>query len=376
MKFRVIVLSLFSTIFLYLLLSWVLPFQNLGLKLALGALLFFAFALILWVPLIHWRNDSGVTSERERIAIWGAFGAMGYLSFVFVLSMLRDIAGIFVHPTLWTQTGSLIILTSAAVLFLVGFFIAHIRLDTKRVEVEFPRVLAAELRGLKVVQISDLHVGATVRKDFVEKVVRAANHESPDLVVVTGDVADGMVKELNPEIEPLSKLEARLGKFYVPGNHEYYWEGPAWISKMSELGFTPLLNDSRVVSVGSARLAIAGVPDPTAVANGLPGPDFAKAIDAIPAEAYPKIVLCHQPKFALDAEKAGFDLQLSGHTHGGQFFPWTLIAKRVHGALNAGLHSLGRMLVYVSRGTGYWGPPVRLGSPPEVTLLILGKGKP
>ena len=117
-------------------------------------------------------------------------------------------------------------------------------------------------------------------------------------------------------------------------------------------------------------MAIAGVPDPTAEGFGFAGPDLGLALAGIPQDAYPRIFLCHQPIFTSEAERRGVTLQLSGHTHGGQFFPWTLVASWVH-RFNAGLHRLGALWIYVSRGTGYWGPPVRIGSPAELTLLVL-----
>jgi hypothetical protein len=136
------------------------------------------------------------------------------------------------------------------------------------------------------------------------------------------------------------------------------------------LGFTPLINAHQIVRKGGTALAIAGVPDPTAEGFGFAGPDVTLALAGIPEGVHPRIFLCHQPILTVEAEKHGVTLQLSGHTHGGQFFPWTLVASWVH-RFNAGLHRLGTLWIYVSRGTGYWGPPVRVGSPAELTLLVL-----
>jgi predicted MPP superfamily phosphohydrolase len=264
---------------------------------------------------------------------------------------------------------SLLILATSTALFLLGFVRAQYGVKLRRVAVPIEN-LPPELSGLKVLQISDLHVGPTIRRPFVEKVVKMATEATPDLVVFTGDFADGKVRELEGEVAPLANLRAPLGKYYVPGNHEYYWGGASWIEKARELGFTPLINAYDVIRKGGRAMAIAGVPDPTAVGFGFDGPDLGRALSGIPNDAFPKILLCHQPILTADAERRGVTLQLSGHTHGGQFFPWTLVASWVH-RFNAGLHRLGALWIYVSRGTGYWGPPVRVGSPAELTLLVL-----
>jgi predicted MPP superfamily phosphohydrolase len=171
-----------------------------------------------------------------------------------------------------------------------------------------------------------------------------------------------------PLLEPLRKISPRYGKFYVPGNHEYYWAGEAWIRAFQELGFQVLPNKHAVVPVGDARLVLAGVTDPAAADAGGEAPDLSKALTG--ANGFPRILLAHRPDFAEPAEKAGFQLQLSGHTHGGQFFPWILIIGLFH-RYAQGLHRVGKMWLYVSRGTGYWGPPVRLGARPEVAILVL-----
>lgn len=333
---------------------------------ALAALL----AVILWVPLVHWREDRESSSDGERYILWIAFGGMGMVSFILVLSIVRDLVSLLFRVPLRTPEGTEIVLLLAVLFFFYGVFNATLRVHVKRVAVALPGLPEA-LRGLKIVQISDLHVGPTIRRAFVNRVVERANACAPDLVVLTGDLVDGMVGDLRGEVAPLAGMQARLGKFYIPGNHEYYWEPLPWIRKFEELGFTPLLNEHRLVAVGSARLVLAGVPDFTGPSMNMPGPDPVAALQGVPADAFPKILLCHQPHLAEAAEKAGFDLQLSGHTHGGQFFPWTWFAGRVHRHQNQGLSRSGRMALYVSRGTGYWGPPVRLGAPAEITLLVL-----
>jgi predicted MPP superfamily phosphohydrolase len=233
-------------------------------------------------------------------------------------------------------------------------------------------LLPPELEGLRIAQISDLHVGPMIRRGYVESVVRKVLDLKPDLIAVTGDLADGAPEALKAQIEPLTKLKAPLGVFYVTGNHEYYWGAQRWIDKAAELGLTPLLNENRVLSLRGAKILVAGVTD-TYAEQFMPShrsdPGKAAATGQNPAV---KILLAHRPDSCLEAERAGFDLQLSGHTHGGQFFPFSLLIPLFHRYWR-GLNRHGRLWVYVNRGTGYWGPPDRFTVPSEITLLQLTK---
>jgi len=368
-RFRVVLIGIFGLFFAYFVVGLALPFHETWARGLVAGLLGAAMGAILWVPLAFWQRNSEETTRRERAFLWMAYGAMGILSFALMLLVARDLASLVVAADLRTEWMSVLILSGSAALFLLGYASAHFGVKLRRVKVPIES-LPPELAGLKILQITDLHVGPTIRKPFVEKVVRLATKAAPDLIVVTGDLADGRVRELEEQVAPLSALRAPLGQYYVTGNHEYYWEGAAWIEKARELGFEPLLNGHAVVRKNGKAFAIAGVPDPAAEHFGQAGPDLDRAFDGIPEAAFPTIFLCHQPKFAADAEARGATLQISGHTHGGQFFPWTLVASWVH-RFNYGLHRLGSMWIYVSRGTGYWGPPVRVGSPAEITLLEL-----
>jgi predicted MPP superfamily phosphohydrolase len=190
------------------------------------------------------------------------------------------------------------------------------------------------------------------------------------MVALTGDLVDGFVAELGPETEPLRDLSAPFGLFFVTGNHEYYFNAPAWVRHVESLGMTVLNNSHRLIEKDGGRILMAGVTDLMAgrfVSSHASDPF--KAMENAP-DSDVKILLAHQPKSVYQAEKAGFDIQLSGHTHGGQMFPWNLLI-----ALNqpflAGLYTHGNTRLYVSRGTGYWGPPMRIGAPSEITRLIL-----
>lgn len=368
-RFRLIVIALFGLFFAYFFVGLAVPFRSPWARGSVAALLGSGLAAILWVPLSFWRRGSEDITARERTLLWIAYGAMGVLSFTLLLLVVRDLASLVVTADLRSERMSALILGAATALFLLGYVRAHHGVGLRRVTVPIDK-LPPELAGLRILQITDLHVGPTIRKPFVEKVVKLAMDAAPDLIVVTGDLADGRVRELAEEVAPLSSLRAPLGQYYVTGNHEYYWEGGAWIDKVRKLGFEPLLNGHAIVRNKGKTFAIVGVPDPAAEHFGQPGPDLDLAFDGIPEDAFPTVFLCHQPKFAADAEAHGATLQISGHTHGGQFFPWTLVASWVH-RFNTGLHRLGSMWIYVSRGTGYWGPPVRVGSPAEITLLEL-----
>jgi predicted MPP superfamily phosphohydrolase len=364
-----IVLLVFGLLFAYLVHGLAAPIQSPAVQLLLSSLIGAAILATLSIPLLSRREDVESPGTLQRVILWLAGGGMGILSFALLFLVARDLASLLVRTDLRTESVSLLILAASTALFLLGFVRAQFGVTIRRVAVPLEQ-LPPEFAGLKILQISDLHVGPTIRKRFVEKLVQLGSEAKPDLAVFTGDFADGKVRELAGEVAPLAALSAPLGKYYVPGNHEYYWGAASWIEKARELGFTPLLNAHEVVRKGGKALAIAGVPDPTAEGFGFAGPDLGLALAGIPPETFPRILLCHQPILTADAERRGVTLQLSGHTHGGQFFPWTLVASWVH-RFNAGLHRLGALWIYVSRGTGYWGPPVRIGSPAELTLLIL-----
>lgn len=238
----------------------------------------------------------------------------------------------------------------------------------KRVRIALPR-WPASLSPYTIAQISDLHVGPTLGRRFVLGVVEKIERMKPDLIVITGDLADGSVKELASDLDPLSRLRARDGVYFVTGNHEYYSGVDAWVAFLRARGIRVLRNER--VSIGEAGgFDLAGVedfhahgPDPEH------HPDLPRAL-AGRDPGRPLILLAHQPRAVVEASSLGVDLQISGHTHGGQIFPFHLIVNLTQPFL-AGLHQLGRAHIYVSRGTGEWGPPMRLLAPREITRIEL-----
>lgn len=239
------------------------------------------------------------------------------------------------------------------------------------VDVEVPLArLPKALDGFSIVQLSDLHVGMTIDRAFVQRVVDHANRLSPDLVALTGDLVDGPVKELRDDIAPLAGLRAKHGVYSVTGNHEYYAGADPWIAEITRLGVRYLRNEMVTIGDGDETFHLAGVDDHGARRYRGHGEDLATALaDRDPARAL--VLLAHQPRQVRRAAKHGVDLQLSGHTHGGQIWPWHYIVSLQQGGLLAGRYTHGATQLYVTRGCGYWGPPVRLLAPLEITRVIL-----
>ncbi|SPU54275.1 membrane-associated phosphoesterase [Bordetella trematum] len=224
---------------------------------------------------------------------------------------------------------------------------------------------------MTIAQISDVHVGPTIKAGYVQAIVDAVNALRPELIAITGDVVDGSVAALSAHTAPLGKLHAPGGVFLVTGNHEYYSGASAWVNEFRRLGLTVLQNQHSVIERGGARVVVAGVTDYGAGAfDPAQRSDPRAALQGAPAQAGLRLLLAHQPRSARAAAPLGYDLQLSGHTHGGQFFPWGFFV-RFQQPFTSGLHREGAMWVYTSRGTGYWGPPLRLAAPSEITLLRL-----
>ncbi|MBX3203698.1 MAG: metallophosphoesterase [Labilithrix sp.] len=240
--------------------------------------------------------------------------------------------------------------------------------SVKRVRVAIDR-LAKSASGTRIVQLTDVHVGPTIGKGFIEDVVARVNALEPDVVAITGDLVDGSVAELAEHVAPLAKLRAKHGVFFVTGNHEYYSGVDEWIAHLGKLGVNVLRNE-RVRIGGAEGFDLAGIDDHSSSGyGGGHGSDLAKALEGRD-EARACVLLAHQPRGIELAERLGVDLQLSGHTHGGQMFPWNF-AVRLQQPFVAGLHRLARAQIYVSCGTGYWGPPMRVGAPAEITEIEL-----
>jgi predicted MPP superfamily phosphohydrolase len=304
----------------------------------------------------------------DRVNWLGAL-LMGLFSSLLVLTLLRDLA-LIVLPTAYRHDSALLVVGLALFVTLVGYINARRIPRVAHVTVSISD-LPAPLHGFTIAQITDLHVGPTIKRPYVAGVVNRLNALQPDLIAVTGDLVDGEVSVLRHHIAPLADMSARHGVFAVTGNHEYYSGVGPWVSEFGRLGMRVLMNEHVVLEHDGASLVIAGVTDFSAGKfHADHTSDPVRALAGSPAGVTPSILLAHQPRSAPAAAEAGFDLQLSGHTHGGQFWPWSLFVP-LQQPFTAGLHRLGRLWIYTSRGTGYWGPPKRFGAPSEITLLRL-----
>ncbi len=250
---------------------------------------------------------------------------------------------------------------------LTGYGVYGALRDPNIVRVDVPlKNLPADLDGFTIVQITDIHVSSTIKRPFVQAVVDTVNALKPDLVALTGDLVDGSVAQLGGDVAPLAELHAPYGSYFVTGVEP-------WIEKVSRLGFTVLLNEHRIIQRGEGKLLLAGVTD---YDGGRFGDkhvsDPHQAFENAP-ESHAKILLAHQPKSIFEASKAGFDYMISGHTHGGQYFPYHFLAALTQPYFS-GFHTHDGTHVYVSRGTGYWGPQIRLGARSEITVHRLVRG--
>ena len=316
----------------------------------------------------------------------GAFLGMALFSNLFVLVVLRDLAwlafnlvgglpssagtftaGADTPPTIALVNGAIV--TLAIGLVAVGWMNARGTPRIKDVDVPIEGLPEA-LDGFTIVQLTDVHVGPTYGREQLAAVVDRTNAADADIVAITGDLVDGGADELRAHVAPLAQLRARHGTFFVTGNHEYYSGALPWVRELRTLGMRVLLNEHELLEHDGARIVVAGVTDYNA-GSLLPEheSDPARALAGAPKDAV-RVMLAHQPRSILAAEAVGVDLQLSGHTHGGQFWPWMHMV-RLQQPYVAGLRRHGRSWIYTSRGTGYWGPPVRLGAPAEIARIRL-----
>jgi len=373
-------LFLISTL-LHAYVAWrVAPALGEGFGLAFGlafALLMLGSAVLMPMTLLARSVRSQPLADRLA---WAGALAMGLFSSLFVLTLLRDVALLaLAMANLVAPVGGLAGFErdSAAAVPLLGLLATALGLWNARrtaavVEVDVPIAgLPAGLHGFTIAQISDIHVGPTIKAPYLRRIVDAVNRLRADMVAVTGDLVDGSVRELSAHVAPLAELQSRHGTFFVTGNHEYYSGAAGWVTELRRIGLRVLMNEHVVVRHDGADLVVAGVTDFSAHHfDPAQRSDPQAALAGAPQAAGTRVLLAHQPRSADAAERAGFDLQLSGHTHGGQFWPWNLFVP-LQQPFTAGLNRLRRLWVYTSRGTGYWGPPKRFGAPSEITRLRL-----
>ena len=326
---------------------------------------------------------------RNTLSIF-CYILLAYMSFLFAFTVIKDvfiimaaaigkIKSLVSNELFHVDESRRIFLGKAINVFMVffsgtllgyGVYQARCNIEVKKVQVPEDK-LNGKLKDLKIIQITDVHVGLSIKKDFIEKLVNKINALKADLIFFTGDAVDGTVSELREDFSPFRRLKATMGKYFVTGNHEYYSGAEDWIKELRGMGFKVLINENEIVEYNGEKILIAGVPDYKAT-DFLPNHhhDPAKAKETDKEYSY-SILLAHQPKSIFDSSKEKYDLQVSGHTHGGQFFPWTFFVK-LQQPYTSGLHKHASTWIYVSKGTGYWGPPVRVGSTAEITQIQIG----
>lgn len=378
-----------------------------GWRLILPAKLVMPWKLVAWVGLslmfLLPFGSGFLMRYNEKLTdplSWVAYVSLGFLSLVFTLLVARDIIwisslgiGKLYFFTQSRMAGSetpspqpnpsrrefLLQVTNVGVLGVAGIFTAYGIYEARRkpgiVNITVPIAgLPKDFVGFKIVQITDIHAGLTVKRDWIETIVNEVHALKPDLIAFTGDLADGTVPHLREDVAPFGELQAPHGKFFVTGNHEYYSGAEPWVEEAQRLGYDVLMNEHRMVRRNGRSLVLAGVTDYTG-GQFLPHhkSDPKASVLNAPSDTV-KILLAHQPRTLYEAESLGFDLMISGHTHGGQFFPWNLVAT-IGQPYISGLHKHNGTWVYVSKGTGYWGPPVRLGARSEITVITLTDNK-
>ncbi|MGY1843334.1 metallophosphoesterase [Modestobacter sp. SYSU DS0875] len=254
-----------------------------------------------------------------------------------------------------------------------GVVLANSAPVVRRVPITIPRLDPA-LAGLRIVTFSDGHLSSTYGGRRFERVVETVNAQRPDVVAIVGDLVDGEVDELREDVAPLADLVSEQGVFFVTGNHEYFVDTAAWLRHLSSLGVEVLRNERVELRRGGAAVDLAGIDDRTAAGSGLPGhgADLDAALDGRD-DARPVVLMAHQPVQVEQARAAGVDLQLSGHTHGGQLWPFDYAVLLDQPAVE-GWSTHGDTQLYVTAGAGYWGPPMRVGARPEVTVIELQPG--
>ncbi|MBX7115573.1 MAG: metallophosphoesterase [Myxococcaceae bacterium] len=313
----------------------------------------------------------------RRLALgvhWAAFMWLGCFAVLLPFTAFADIgvwglSRAISTSVAWGRWESIAILATSALALVFAFRTARGTLRVERRDIAIDNLPEA-FEGFRIAQITDVHIGETLDGQFLTRVVQSVNDLNADMVAVTGDLVDGAVSKIADEVAPLQGLQAKEGAFYITGNHEYYHGGPEWESYVASLGLHVLHNTHRVIHRQGAALTVAGVTDLEGRNRGPShAPDIEAALENAPPHA-PKILLAHQPLFARYAQNKGISLQLSGHTHGGQIFPFMFFVK-LQQPVVSGYKVIGDVPTYTSRGTGYWGPPFRLGAAPEITLLTL-----
>jgi len=388
--------------FLVVIIVLAVMYGYVGWRLIIPAAFSFSINLLLWsllvilfiLPFLHAiLRSRGVYGSWMDIIAWVAYLGFGFFTLAFAVFLAKDIlflttsgilklvriggyhyqsdslASNLIDPQRRQAITKILNLGALGVTgIMMGYGIYQARRKPSVVETEVPlKNLPKSLEGFRIVQLTDIHASSTIKRGFIQTCVDMVKDLKPDLIILTGDLVDGSVRQLGNDVAPLADLSAPHGKYFITGNHEYYSGVQQWLDETARLGFVNLLNEHRVIEKKGGRFVLGGVTD-------LAGRQFSQAHISDPFKAIsgspdniPKILLAHQPKSIAAAAKAGFDYVISGHTHGGQYFPYHFLVALDQPYIS-GLHKYGDTMIYVSRGTGYWGPQLRIGARSEITV--------
>jgi len=350
-----------------------------------GLLAWFLVLAAVGVPAVLFLSRGRTNTVAGQVVIWPAYTWLGVMFLLFAAVVTFEVARVLVAIARRITANAVVdaerrtfiarIAATAIAVVVTGATAVAVRSARRPAEVRRVRVRLARLpraqNGMTIVQITDLHVGPTIGRAVVEDVVARTNALSPDIIAITGDLVDGSVSALRDAVAPLANLRARHGVFFVTGNHEYFSGADAWLKALPSLGIRVLGNERVSIGDGDSSFDLAGIDDRSAHRYGglAPAAALAQALDGRDSRRE-LVLLAHQPRSLLDAAPFGIGLQISGHTHGGQIWPFGLLV-RLQQRFFPGLHRYGDAQIYVSRGTGYWGPPMRLAEPAEITHLTL-----
>lgn len=374
--FRIVFGSVAIGIFLYLSqqltrfsdFSWIL---QLLITLLIAIVVFAAAAM----PLFFWSEDGRKFIMKRPLLLNISYYSLPLMSSLLFFVGARDVVAFictYFAPNLvaplYYGSVTFIMLLAAVLLLFLGIWKVQRGPELTETTVDDSRVPTA-FAGTRILQISDLHISHFLPASFLFKVLNRIQEVKPDMIVLTGDIIDGDLDELMPMVRQLSVLHAPLGVFYVPGNHEYYWAGGRILETLRGMGIKVLVNEALSVQQGDGEILVAGIPDPTGARFGYEKISWDKLIDQFKGNQF-RILLSHQPGMAVAAASHGFHLQFSGHTHGGQFFPWNFFSPFIH-KFNSGYYFWKGLHVYVNEGTAYWGPAVRNFTRCEVSVVRL-----
>ena len=373
----------FSTVLLsvYSYVGWrfIWTLQTPSLYKSLILIILMLFYCLTFITFIFYFNK--IENNIARIIAWLGFAGLGTVSLLFFIQIGADL--LLLAQSLLTKSHSFdphrraflglsaktIVGGIAGVGSIWGMSQALKEPVIKRVEIKIEG-LPERLKGFRMAQITDLHVGSMITGKFVERVTKKIQKLNADMLFFTGDAADGSVQSYGKHLNSLAEIKPKYGKYFVTGNHEYYSDMNGWLNLIEGLGFKILVNESQNIIVNDATIMITGIPDRSGRHfSSFHKTDMEKAVGGMNSSDL-KILLAHQPGDVEHATKYEFDLQLSGHTHGGQYFPFSLLVQMAHPFLK-GLHKRENTWVYINQGTGYWGPPLRIGTEPEITEIVL-----